>query len=267
MVISRVCCRLAALACCRARPANADDGSAPLCRPAIALRHAGQPIRLLHTLTRGRRVLPGGSGRPQARNGSVQSTGTDPQSLAQILIAPAPTHSLLLGLSSDVVEDLAQLPAAWQLVLWRSRHFALASSKLLHQSTHDLIRVPTAVPRQCLRLVQALLRPSHKLVPADQFKTMTGMDATSNAPFVNRDLLARYVQRRVRLAGAVESMDDSSIRVKASDDGMVTVKLRGPSSFDDKYVLLEGVVDSPDTIIEDAHTNFGNNFGAFNCGA
>lgn len=48
---------------------------------------------------------------------------------------------------------------------------------------------------------------------------MTGMDASAPAPFVNREMLAQYVTRRVRLAGAVESMDDTSITVKASDDG------------------------------------------------
>ena len=29
-----------------------------------------------------------------------------------------------------------------------------------------------------------------------------------------------------------------------------------------RYIMLEGVVDSPDTIIEDSHCNFGNSFGA-----
>jgi Replication factor A protein 3 len=48
---------------------------------------------------------------------------------------------------------------------------------------------------------------------------MTGMDASAPAPFVNREMLAQYVTRRVRLAGAVESMDDTSITVKAADDG------------------------------------------------
>ena len=48
---------------------------------------------------------------------------------------------------------------------------------------------------------------------------MTGLDASAPAPFVNREMLAQYVSRRVRLAGAVESMDDTSITVKASDDG------------------------------------------------
>ena len=48
---------------------------------------------------------------------------------------------------------------------------------------------------------------------------MTGMDASAPAPFVNREMLAQYVSQRVRLAGAVESMDDTSISVKASDDG------------------------------------------------
>lgn len=87
------------------------------------------------------------------------------------------------------------------------------------------------------------------------------MDVSSPAPFVNRDQLGRFVQRKVRLVGAVESMDNDSIRVKAADEGMVTVRLRAPSSFDDKFICVEGMVESPDTIVEDGHTNFGNNFG------
>lgn len=88
------------------------------------------------------------------------------------------------------------------------------------------------------------------------------MDISSNAPFVNRDMLGQFVQRRVRLAGHVESFDGTSIRVKAADDGIVNVTLRQPSSFDDKYILVDGMVESPDTIAADSHTNAGNNFGA-----
>lgn len=88
------------------------------------------------------------------------------------------------------------------------------------------------------------------------------MDVSASAPHVNRELLGHFVQRRVRLVGLVESLDGNSLRVKAADDGVVNVTLKQPGSFDDKYICVEGTVESPDTIIEDSHTNFGNNFGA-----
>lgn len=120
-------------------------------------------------------------------------------------------------------------------VLWRLPFEAFCG---LHCNitTHDLLQ-NTPVPRRCL-LACAWLLSLLSISATVQTQIMPGMDASSLAPFVNRDLLGKYVQRRVRLAGHVESMDDSFITVKASDDGMVTVKLRGPSSFDDKCVRI-----------------------------
>lgn len=81
-------------------------------------------------------------------------------------------------------------------------------------------------------------------------------------PMVNFELMQRFVGRKVRLVASVEDVQGGAAQVKAADGGTVHIQLREPASFDTKFVMFEGTVDSPNSLREASHTNFGNTFGA-----
>jgi replication factor A3 len=89
------------------------------------------------------------------------------------------------------------------------------------------------------------------------------MDLAAPAPRVNGELLARFVGRRVLLVGKAESMEGSALRVRTSDDRVVSVELKsGTAGAASDYIEFEAVVVSQDSVREEEHTNFGANFGA-----
>ena len=125
------------------------------------------------------------------------------------------------------------------------------------------------------------------------------IDVTAPAPRVNFELMSTYIGKRVTLVGKVEGVDGNTMRLKASDDGMVTVRLQGvapqvrgrrrvgggwaaggraapalprktlpltkcpPSRLlvQATYVEVEGVVNSPNTITEESCSSYGDSFG------
>jgi replication factor A3 len=89
------------------------------------------------------------------------------------------------------------------------------------------------------------------------------MDLAAPAPRVNGELLARFVGRRVLLVGKAESMEGNALRVRTSDDRVVSVELKsGTAGAASDYIEFEAVVTSPDSVREEEHTNFGASFGA-----
>lgn len=91
---------------------------------------------------------------------------------------------------------------------------------------------------------------------------MKGIDTSAPSPHVNFQLMSQYIGKRVRMVGKVEGVQGNSLQLRAADDGMVTVFLRGAAPSD-SYIEVEGNVESPNTIRETACTPFGNNFGAW----
>ncbi|KDD74044.1 hypothetical protein H632_c1625p0 [Helicosporidium sp. ATCC 50920] len=75
--------------------------------------------------------------------------------------------------------------------------------------------------------------------------------------------MSQYIGKRVRMVGKVEGVQGNSLQLRAADDGMVTVFLRGAAPSD-SYIEVEGNVESPNTIRETACTPFGNNFDLSN---
>jgi len=90
--------------------------------------------------------------------------------------------------------------------------------------------------------------------------TVSGVDITAPAPRVNFELMQNYIGKRVKLVGKVEGVQGNVLRVKAADEGVVEVLLKGAAPAD-AYVEIDGTVESPNTLREEAITGFGSNFG------
>jgi len=89
------------------------------------------------------------------------------------------------------------------------------------------------------------------------------MDTSAPAPRVNGELLARFVGRKVLLVGKTESLEGGVMRMRTSDDRVVSVELKdGAASYSSDFVEFEAVVKSADSVREEEHTNFGSAFGA-----
>ncbi|KAK2076420.1 hypothetical protein QBZ16_000945 [Prototheca wickerhamii] len=88
---------------------------------------------------------------------------------------------------------------------------------------------------------------------------MQGINVSAPAPRVNFELLGQNIGKKVRLVGKVEGIQGNSLQLRAADDGVVTVMLRGAAPSD-LFVEVEGLVDSPTTLKEDSSTGFGNSF-------
>ena len=87
------------------------------------------------------------------------------------------------------------------------------------------------------------------------------MNADSAAPHVNFELLSRYQNRRVRLAGTVVGLSSDILQVKAADGGIVNVKLRTPAHFEENYILITGTATGRDSVSEERHQTIGNEYG------
>lgn len=87
-------------------------------------------------------------------------------------------------------------------------------------------------------------------------------DISTAAPRVNFEQLQRFIGKRVRLMGQIERVEGNAAYVKAADGGVVTVVLKSSNSIGETpYVEIDGVVDSPTTVRELDHSNFGSSFG------
>jgi replication factor A3 len=92
------------------------------------------------------------------------------------------------------------------------------------------------------------------------------MDTSAPAPRVNGELLARFVGRKVLLVGKAESLEGNVMRLRTSDDRVVSVELKGGAAgYSSDYVEFEAVVKSADSVREEEHTSFGSAFGACPC--
>ena len=89
------------------------------------------------------------------------------------------------------------------------------------------------------------------------------MDTSAPAPRVNGELLARFVGCKVLLVGKAESLEGNVMRLRTSDDRVVSVELKGGAAgYGSDYVEFEAVVKSADAVREEEHTSFGSAFGA-----
>ena len=89
------------------------------------------------------------------------------------------------------------------------------------------------------------------------------MDTSAPAPRVNGELLARFIGRKVLLVGKAESLEGGVMRLRTSDDRVVSVELKGGAAgYSSDFVEFEAVVKSADSVREEEHTSFGSAFGA-----
>ena len=56
---------------------------------------------------------------------------------------------------------------------------------------------------------------------------MATLDISAPSPRVNFQLMSQYIGKRVTLVGKVDGVEGNTLRLKTSDDGMVTVSLQG----------------------------------------
>ena len=92
--------------------------------------------------------------------------------------------------------------------------------------------------------------------------TVNGIDVTAPAPRVNFELLSQFMGKRVKLVGKVEEISGNVMKVKASDDGIVEVLLKGAAP-EDAFVEVDGTVEGPNSLREESSIGFGNSFGTF----
>ena len=86
------------------------------------------------------------------------------------------------------------------------------------------------------------------------------MNADDPTPRVGFAQLKHMIGRRVLFVGRVENMEGGLVRMAAPDGSKVSVQ--ASSTFETPFVEVQGVVVDPQTIREESHVNFGENFGA-----
>ena len=86
------------------------------------------------------------------------------------------------------------------------------------------------------------------------------LDTSAPAPRVNFEQMGQLIGKRVKLAGHVGALTGNQLAVKAADEGVVTVLLAGAAP-QSQYAEFEGTVESPNTLREESHTDFGAAFG------
>lgn len=117
----------------------------------------------------------------------------------------------------------------------------------------------TLIPDRFLPLLLSVCQLYYLVAALANFQAM---NTSSAAPHVNFELLSRYQNRRVRLAGSIVSQQNDTMQVKAADEGTVSVKLSAPNSADAKFILITGMVTGRDSISEERSQPMGNDFGA-----
>lgn len=87
------------------------------------------------------------------------------------------------------------------------------------------------------------------------------MNSDNPTPRVGFAQLKNMIGRRVLFVGRVESMDGGLVRMAAPDGSKVTIQANSP--YDTPIAEVQGVVVDPQTIREETHVNFGDNFGKY----
>jgi hypothetical protein len=85
------------------------------------------------------------------------------------------------------------------------------------------------------------------------------MNADEPTPRVGFAQLKNMIGRKVLFVGRVEQMENGVARMAAPDGSKVSVQ--STSMFETPYAEVQGVVVDPQTIREESHVNFGENFG------
>ena len=85
------------------------------------------------------------------------------------------------------------------------------------------------------------------------------MNADDPTPRVGFAQLKNMIGRKVLFVGRVESMDGGVAQMLAPDGSRVAVQ--AASMYETPYAEVTGVVVDPQTIREESHVNFGENFG------
>lgn len=87
------------------------------------------------------------------------------------------------------------------------------------------------------------------------------MTSATATPRVNFEMLSQHIGQVVRLVGKVESVEGTDLKLRAADEGIVTVHLRdaAPSQA---FVEFDAKVDSPTEVSAITCTSFGDSFGA-----
>jgi hypothetical protein len=86
------------------------------------------------------------------------------------------------------------------------------------------------------------------------------MNADEATPRVGFAQLKNMIGRRVLFVGRVEAMEGGLVRMAAPDGSKVSIQASG--TFETPFAEVQGVVVDPQTIREESHVSFGENFGA-----
>ncbi|RAL51945.1 unnamed protein product [Cuscuta campestris] len=85
------------------------------------------------------------------------------------------------------------------------------------------------------------------------------MDLSNPAVFVNAELLRMHVGRRVRAVVQVIRSDGSTVTGKSTDEQQIIIKGHAPGPLS-TFVEVFGIADTPQSILAEIWTNFGDNF-------
>lgn len=86
-------------------------------------------------------------------------------------------------------------------------------------------------------------------------------DVGHTSPRIGTSQLASFVNKRVLFVGRVETQTQGIAQMVGPDGGRVTVQLQAP--MEAQIVEVEGTVVDGQTIREDSHVHFNDNFGGW----
>lgn len=84
------------------------------------------------------------------------------------------------------------------------------------------------------------------------------MNSDDPTPRVGFAQMKNFINKRVLFVGRVESMNNGVVTLLGPDGSKVAVQSN--SAYETPYVEVQGVVVDPQTIREESHVNFGENF-------
>lgn len=87
------------------------------------------------------------------------------------------------------------------------------------------------------------------------------LSGAAPTPRVNFEMLSEYIGKTVRLVGKVESVEGTDLKLRAADEGIVTVHL-SDAAPSQAFVEFDAKVDSPTEVSAISCTSFGDSFGA-----
>lgn len=83
----------------------------------------------------------------------------------------------------------------------------------------------------------------------------------ASTPYVNGETMQNFIGKRVCLACQLESMNGERVNVKTSDGLDVTVRTTSGKEYGSSFVKVLGTVESPNSIVEEFHSNLGDSYG------